>query len=58
MRILGALICMFRGHDWRLVGPQFGCVKHICRRCRRTKHTRMVSTWYDMRLRAEGEIRE
>jgi len=54
MNLFGALICIVRGHKWQLKGPEFGYVKHVCNRCKRTKHTKILSSWWEMKRRAEG----
>lgn len=51
MSFLGALICAFRGHKWRLSGMHMGYVKEICYNCKRTKHTKITSSWWEFKQR-------
>lgn len=54
MRFFWSLVCVFFGHRWSLRGPEMGYVKHQCWRCNRTKHTKISSSWYEMKKRTEG----
>ena len=56
MKIIGAVICFFIGHKFRFIGPDMGMTKSVCKRCKRTKHERYYSSWFEMIRRTDGEI--